>query len=315
MSSTKIALVLVSFWALAALVVVANQPSVSAKVEPKEEKDPKRKADRLAIKEAIEKFADAFGKGDAKQVAALWTLEGEFVDDSGERMQGRAAIEKAFTAFFQKQPGSTVEIKQESLRFLSRDTAVEEGSFQVLKKDEKEATSTTRFSALYVREDGQWWLAVLREVEGSPAVAAKLSDLEWLIGNWTYKTKDREVHLHYTWSANKSFIHLHFQSKEGDKIVSSGLQIIGRDPVDDVIRSWVFNNDGGYGHAHWTQEKNRWIIDSAARLINGTESSSTNILTKLSNDTFTWQSVNRRLNGEAQPDTTPTKVLRVKSSK
>ncbi len=98
-------------------------------------------------------------------MASHWTPEGEFISDDGTSLRGRPAIEKAYAEFFKKSPKPQAEVEVQSLRFLSKDTAVEEGYFKVHRgKSEEKATSRT--SVLYVREDGKWLMAVVREWPG-----------------------------------------------------------------------------------------------------------------------------------------------------
>src|SRR5262245_45302813 len=63
-----------------------------------------RNEDPAAIRVTLESFADACESRDAKALAADWTVEGEYNYESGATVQGRAAIEKAFTDFFMKTP-------------------------------------------------------------------------------------------------------------------------------------------------------------------------------------------------------------------
>jgi hypothetical protein len=62
-----------------------------------------------------EAFAAAFNKGDAKAVAAFWTMNGEYAGPDGEKIRGREVIEKEYADFFKKnstQGRSTVETGQ-----------------------------------------------------------------------------------------------------------------------------------------------------------------------------------------------------------
>ena len=56
--------------------------------------------------------------------------------------------------------------------------------------------ATSRYSVLYVREGGQWLMAVVREW---PAQPVSLRDLDWLIGSWVARRDDAEVHTTYEW--------------------------------------------------------------------------------------------------------------------
>ena len=49
-------------------------------------------ADRAAIREVSEGLIKAFGAGDAKALADLWTAEGEFIADDGTSVRGRSAL-------------------------------------------------------------------------------------------------------------------------------------------------------------------------------------------------------------------------------
>src|SRR5262245_28581417 len=60
----------------------------------------KRKTDEALIRKQAADFVRAFNKGDAKTLAALWTEEGEYIDDDGTTYRGRAAIEEVYADFF-----------------------------------------------------------------------------------------------------------------------------------------------------------------------------------------------------------------------
>src|SRR5579864_118813 len=60
----------------------------------------KRATDEALIRKQAAEFVQAFNKGDAKTLAALWTQEGEYIDDDGTTYRGRAAIENVYADFF-----------------------------------------------------------------------------------------------------------------------------------------------------------------------------------------------------------------------
>jgi uncharacterized protein (TIGR02246 family) len=269
--------------------------------------DSKHKADEEAIRKLSGEFSHALEQGDAKALAALWTGEGEYVGPEGATFRGRAAIQDAYAKFLQKAPQPKVEMNSESIRFVSHDSAIEEGH---AKSDggKTGVPTSSRYSILYAREDGQWRLALLR---AWPDEGAGLSDIDWLIGSWAAKTPNGEVSTTYEWDQNKKFIHVRFTIKGKDHTLS-GTEIIARDPSTGGLRSWLFENDGGFGGAAWSREGKRWAMDAKGIEEDGTEMTATNILTPLTRDSFTWQSVNRTLGGEEQPDIAPVKVTRVK---
>jgi uncharacterized protein (TIGR02246 family) len=131
-------------------------------------------ADRQAISRLAQEFTTAFAQGDAKALAALYTEQGEYYDDTrGEAFRGRPELEKAYVELFRERPGSKIEIQSQSLRFIGHDTAIDEGLAH-LQPTGSELPHSTRYSCLCVREDGQWKVALLRDwgAEG----AKKLSE-------------------------------------------------------------------------------------------------------------------------------------------
>jgi uncharacterized protein (TIGR02246 family) len=125
-------------------------------------KETKRPEDEAAIRKASADFIKLVEKGDAKAVAASWTEDGEYIDDDGTTIRGRADIEAAYAKAFAKKKKTKVEINIESIRFPSKDTAIEEG-YAKMYRDGSENPSCSRYSVLHVREGGKWLMAVLRE--------------------------------------------------------------------------------------------------------------------------------------------------------
>ena len=100
--------------------------------------------------------------------------------------------------------------------------------------------------------------------------------------------------------------------REKGKEVLTGRQIIGRDAAANVLRSWVFESEGGFGSGVWRRDGKQWVVESEGTDADGATTESVNILTPVDADVFTWQSKNRSADAEAQPDTLPVRVTRVK---
>jgi uncharacterized protein (TIGR02246 family) len=268
-----------------------------------------RKVDRAGIQAQREAFLKAFEKGDAQQVASFWTADGELIGDDGNVYRGRAAIAQAYRELFSPKEKRRAEIQSESLRFPSKDTAIEEGRFKV--RVGKVNPTASRYSVLHVREDGKWLMAVVREW---PAETVSLHDLEWLIGTWVAKGDDTEVHTSYEWMWDKSFIRVQFTIRQKDRTLR-GLQMISKDEASGELRSWTFESEGGFGEATWNRDGKMWVLDAAGRLSDGRTLTATNILIPLDQDSFTWQSVKRSIGGAEVEDLPPVKVTRVKQKK
>ena len=111
---------------------------------------------------------------------------------------------------------------------------------------------------------------------------------------------------------NKKFIHVQFTSKATDRVLS-GSQVIGLDPATGMIHSWTFEHNGGIGEADWMRDGDHWVLDAAGTLADGRALTETNVLRRVNNDTFTWQSINRSLDDVELPDSAPVKVERIKT--
>jgi hypothetical protein len=184
-----------------------------------------------------------------------------------------------------------------------------------LKKDDGEIMASGRQAIVAVRESGQWKVAVIREWDRDIGLDASLNELEWLIGTWQAITKDRDVTITYEWDENKAFIRGKFTVKEGSKVIESGTEVIGKDHAESVIRSWVFQSDGGFGGGAWTRDAKKWNVDVHGVRADGRTLTSTVIYIPVDPNTLTWQAVNQVLDGEPVADTPPIKVARHESAK
>jgi uncharacterized protein (TIGR02246 family) len=273
-------------------------------------KDSDRQTDREAIAKLGQEFREAFQKSDARAIAALYTRQCEYYDEtSGESFRGRAEVEKAYTDLFKARPGSKIDVQDRSLRFLAADTAILEGLVRP-RPVGSELPVSTRYSCILAREDGQWRIALEREwgVEED-----KLEDLAWLVGDWTAKPKECELLMSFRWNDKKTLLVDHFTVKESGRVTSSGTQRIGLDPQSGRIRSWLIDQNGGRGQSHWMRDGNSWLLDSVGTLANGVETTSVNIISRINDDSFTWRSVNRRIGADELPPTDPIRVTRVKT--
>jgi uncharacterized protein (TIGR02246 family) len=272
--------------------------------------DRDRDADREAIRKAGEAFAAAFEKGDSKAVAALWTDGAEYVGEDGTTLRGRTEIEKAFAETLKEGPPAKVEVDVRSVRFPSRDTAVEEG-FLRHRPAGTALPSSTRYETVLVREDGKWLIAHSREW----APEDRLGDLSFLLGRWEGGPKGEEVSLSLTKDPDGPFIVGKFTRQSGGKPSNAGTMRIGRDVERHQLRSWHFDADGGHGQCLWLRDGDKWVLDAVGATGDGTTTAAVNILARIGPDEIVWRSVDRVVGGEPLPDTIPVKLARVRDPK
>ena len=77
-----------------------------------------RPDDEKQIRVAIDAFAQAFLKADAKAIAELFTEDGEAVGAEGGTIQGREALEEHYAARFADGSGDKIETTLDSIKFL-----------------------------------------------------------------------------------------------------------------------------------------------------------------------------------------------------
>jgi uncharacterized protein (TIGR02246 family) len=268
-------------------------------------------ADEAAIRKAVEAYVAAFNQGDAKALAAMWSSEAVHTNPlSGEQVVGREAIEAQFAAIFAEAKGIKLEANTDSVRFVSPNVAVEQGTAKVIRPDQ--APEESEYTAVYVKREGQWLLDRVTE-EDVPVVTShyeQLKDLEWMIGRWVDQDEQATVVTECNWTKNNNFMTRSFTIQIRDRIDMAGMQVIGWDPSTKQIRSWVFDSDGGFGQATWQKKDNRWYIQQSGVLPDGRKSTAVNIVTRLDDNTCTIQSVNRMVDGELQPNIDEVKIAK-----
>lgn len=275
--------------------------------------DGKPSPDEAVIRKNVQASVEAFNRHDAKAMAALWSPEAVYVNrTTGERVVGRVEIEKQYAAQFQADAKSKLAIDVDAIDFVSPNVAIERGTAKVINGDEP--ASELDYSAVHVKRDGVWLLDRVTEDEIMPVISnyEHLKDLEWMVGTWVDNDPDGGVQVttECQWAKNQNFMTRAFSISFGDEISMSGMQIIGWDPSEKKIRSWVFDSDGGFGEGVWQRKDNRWFINQAGVLPDGGKSSQINVMTKLDDSTFTWQSINREIDGVVQPNTDEVVVVR-----
>src|SRR5262245_56516950 len=277
------------------------------------QKDKDRAKDGDAIFERAKAFAAAFDKGDAKAVAEFWAEDGDYTDQSGKRLKGRAAIEKAFEAFFAENKGAKLRIDSEKMRFVTDDVAIEDGVTEVIPADGG-PPSRARYTIVHVKKDGNWYLSSVRDAAYSPPTNYEhLRCLEGLVGDWASEADKGEVaRVSFAWAHGQNFIVAQFATSFKNVDMGGGTQWIGYDPLTKKVRSWTFEASGGFGEGSWTQDGKTWTVKTTAVLRDGVKASATNVLTLINADTLSLSSKDRKLDGKEMPEL---KEVRLKRSR
>jgi uncharacterized protein (TIGR02246 family) len=258
-------------------------------------------------------FEAAYAKADAKSVADFFTEDAHYTSDDGRTFDGRTAIEDNIRAAFAKNNGAKLAIVLDSVLILAPDVLLERGSTTVTAKDGE--TNGALYTAVYVKKDGKWKISQLVETP-QPSLTAhdQLSELGWLVGDWEDADKgdNLTVRSQYSWARGGNFLTRNVTVKRGAETTLEGWQIIGWDPIEGCIRSWTFDDEGGFSEGRWTREGNRWLQRETGVTADGSHTAADNTFSKLSNDRFTWESNNRTLDGLPQPGIDRIEINRMK---
>ena len=278
-----------------------SKPNSPEKKEPTQRRESSPDLD--AIRAGSEAFVAAFNKQDAKAVAALWTEEGEYVDDTGHVFAGRDAIGKEYEQFFAENPGAKMRINISSLRLLSPEAAVEDGQAFVEVASAGTPTSSP-YTAVHVKQDGKWLMATVRDTQSSTSSARQIAaDLEWLIGTWMAEEQGAKTESVCCWVADKSFLERKHTTTRADGTKTSGVQLIGWNPQGGYVQSWNFTSDGGHAIGVWAPLAGGWQAKVQGTTGDGISTAAVNVVRRLDDNAYVWQSVQRFLGDSPLPDT------------
>jgi hypothetical protein len=137
-----------------------------------------------------------------------------------------------------------------------------------------------------------------------------LSELDWMTGTWVDQGEDATITTNCSWTHNRKFLSRSFKVViEGEQTLE-GTQVVGWDPIGAQIRSWTFDSEGGFGEGRWTRDGDRWLVKTSFVLPSGERASAINVFTFVDKNTLKWQSTNREIAGELQPNIPQVTVVR-----
>jgi len=267
--------------------------------------------DEKAIRESAAKYAEAFSKGDVDALAAQYAPDAIYDEGEGAVISGRDEIKKVLAANIAENSGTKMTLDIKSIRF-AKGRGIEIGTATLTPT--KGDPVTVAYRALYGKQpDGKWLLTSVGPdvtAEGSTS-AGPLDDLAWLLGTWRDSEAEMDLSSTCKWDPNRRFMVRTFVMKEENRPVLEVTEVIGWDAADRVVRSWVFDSDGGFNQSTWSRRGDDWIISARGTLPDGGRASAVNIIHPIDDNNFTWSSINRDVDGEMLPDVDDVKMVRV----
>lgn len=260
-------------------------------------------AEMQAIRRTSEEFTNAFNQHDAKSLAETWTVNGEYVDESGKAYTGREAIGEEYSKFFAVNDDIKMHVVIDSIRLLSETAAIEDGRTYLFPAPAG-APGHGRYTTVHVKVNGEWLMSSVRDARvATPTAYHNVADLEWLIGTWTGEEHGAKMESVCRWVANKSFVERTHSVTHHDSTTTSGVQLIGFNPQGGYVQSWDFSSDGGHAVGIWTPREGGWQAEVRGMTGQGVSTYAINLLTRIDDNAYAWKSV-RRVVGETNlPDT------------
>jgi uncharacterized protein (TIGR02246 family) len=142
--------------------------------------------DEQSVRGLYRQFMDAWDKGDATALAAVFTDDGDLVGFDGTHLRGRAVIEEFQQKLFDKYlKGTRLTGTVNAVRFLHPDTAVMHAiGGTILRRKTKPARARDSIQTLVAaRTDDGWRLAAFQNTRVRPIGSGFLAFLHWSIGD------------------------------------------------------------------------------------------------------------------------------------
>ncbi|MEX2168965.1 MAG: SgcJ/EcaC family oxidoreductase [Pirellulales bacterium] len=290
----------------------AEQPVPAEALPSEKEPVPEPSADEAAIRASVEKYVESYNRRDSKSMAAMWSPEAVYTNpQTGEGIVGQEAIAKQFDYEFAGAEDAKLVVVVDSIEFVSPNVAIEKGSATVSYSEFPPEETT--YTVVHVKREGKWLIDRVSETK-VPAPPhsnyGQLKELEWMIGSWIDEDQTASIRTDCQWTKNKNFMTRSFAAVVGDQVEMSGMQVVGWDPAAKQIRSWVFDSEGGFGEGTWTKKDDKWFITSKGTLPDGRKSSAIHVITMIDDDSYTWQSTDRQVDGEILPNVEEVMIVR-----
>jgi len=260
--------------------------------------------DEAAVRAAITAYRQALEQRNVETVKGYWTPDADYVDQQGRAYKIHAGLSEAKRLAQEGMHLAHFAPKTETLgvRFVTRDVAIEDGEFERVGSAAGPAAQG-RYTAVWVKRDGKWLIDGLREspvhVEDS---SDALDDLAWLIGHWEAEGAHGKAQVICEWGKGQSYIVAHMKLDAPGEGLVTATQLIGWDPNQQRIRSFLFDSRGCFTEGIWTDEGDAWVVKAIETHPNGKRVSSTRLYSRIDENTAIWESIDDDPAGAATAD-------------
>jgi hypothetical protein len=265
-----------------------------------------------AVRRAADAYATAFNAGDDKAIGDQWTLGAE-LEEGGRLLKGREAIVASLKQWRAIHPQSNLKIKVTDMQPLGVGVARVQGTLTFTKQAGAEPV-VSRFDTLRVLENGTWRIA---ESQVVPTSQAALTDLAWMIGTWqsTDAKTGSTIDATYEKSLDGHALVGRIKTKRKDGSTVDSLDVIHPDRLTGLVRSWTFDSTGSRAEGVFSSDGTsfeRKIVGTPGDPALGDRNEWVQVLTPLGRDMLLWHSIERTIDGRAEPDTEPVHLRRIR---
>jgi len=265
------------------------------------------------IRGALDKVVAAFNAHDADKLAALWKSDAvHYARDTGERLEGRAAIAGAYEKLFKADPKVALTLEVVSARKVSPEVVSLELAATLKHTDG--STTLSELNVLLARVNDAWQIDEVRETDHTEAVGAAnpLESLGWLVGHWSDDSqKGQQITSTAEWTPGGNFLTRSYRYEQDGKVQAEGLEIVGWDSRAQQLRTWLFSNDGSFAHGFWQPSgDNRWLVKLAGQRLDGLRGAMTLVVERTGENELSLQMIDRDWDGGPLPNGPINKLTR-----
>jgi len=255
-----------------------------------------------AVLRESEETVKAFNAGNAAALGGMFLETGELVDEAGNLHAGKAAITELFAGFFAKFPKATLEMAVDSARPVGETLAIEEGQRRITTADGDAAQ--VRYVAVRSKQGDRWRIASYREFTDDPLPTPRevLQGAAWIVGDWVDESPAGRTEISFRWSDDGNFLIGDYTMSAAGAGESKSTQRIGWDPVNVQVRSWTFDDDGGFTEGRWVRTDEGWVVSSQATMPDGTSGTATLLITVKDADHLLVRGTDRSIGDVEEPD-------------
>lgn len=259
----------------------------------------KKEAD---IRDALRRYVKLFNEKDLEQLSELFGRDFVYknLESTGESAGLDEFLEK-LKASFELEPSLTLEAQgSNQIVFQAEEVATITGS-AILRADET-PDEVSQFSVTLRSTDDGWKISEIidqsTEVTSSDSAGDPIDSLAWLVGTWQDDSPDQLLSTFQYLPGNRFLRRSITSAKDQTEL---GFEIIGYDPVVNLVRSWTYFSDGSFGSGSWSGATDHWQLSMKQTLADGQQASGTFMIKPLDEDTIIIKVVSREVGGEIMP--------------